>query len=658
MNHTLAVAARELRERWILFPAAFAIGCIPLVLPAFGARRDDAAMIGFGSAFLLGAAAAVVIGSSMLARDAFTGRLGFLFSRPVSWRAIWAGKWLASLVLVFGSALLAAIPWATFFPPSGAHDGSWLRAVQDGPGWSMVLALTVLAVGLANFNATAFRSRSPWLAVDLLLLMAAAWATREYLAPLSWYGFFDGRWTPQVFAAAIGLALLVGSAFQVAVGRSDIRRAHRFLSLGAWAVLWVALASAAGLVFWVRAAGPRDLSAFAVTRDPGGRWIFVEGRARTRGWYAVGYLIDSQTGRYLREPELRYAGRVPTGMLFSADGRVAARPGWDSRQRGTALVVFDLAAPAPSPRTVALENSPPAEGWWRSAYALSPDGRLVFYAHPSGVSLYDLSSGRRVATATLQPGFRPVAARFTGAAGARAWLAPADEAGGSAQAEMRVIDLAADGSTTARSFATAVRLGLAGAGPVVPDADGRRIVTLDDGLRLRDGADGSPIATLAAGNGTSAPRVAAMLAATFLADGRIVTADGAQPGAQHPRLAVFDRTGARLGEALAPLPLVGLGLGPETAPGRVVVSSHRTPVFFEDSLVFDANELRVAGRLENLSPAVGFFTAPAVPAGAPVSAVQLFRDREGRVLRVDTATGERRIVAGAGAPQGERLPWR
>ena len=36
----------------------------------------------------------------MLARDAADGRLGFLFSRPVPWPAIWGGKWLAAVVLV------------------------------------------------------------------------------------------------------------------------------------------------------------------------------------------------------------------------------------------------------------------------------------------------------------------------------------------------------------------------------------------------------------------------------------------------------------------------------------------------------------------------------------------------------------------------------
>ena len=105
MRKLLAVAAREMRERWLLFPASFALGFNPLVLPAFGVDRRVMPEVGLMTSVLLGAGAAVVMGSTMLARDVANGRLGFLFSRPVSWPAIWGGKWLAALVLVVSSGL-------------------------------------------------------------------------------------------------------------------------------------------------------------------------------------------------------------------------------------------------------------------------------------------------------------------------------------------------------------------------------------------------------------------------------------------------------------------------------------------------------------------------------------------------------------------------
>ena len=57
---------------------------------------------------------------------------------------------------------------------------------------------------------------------------------------------------------------------QVAVGRTDLRRAHRALSLGFWAVVVLTLASAAGYWAWVRSVGPADVNVHAVTRDPAG----------------------------------------------------------------------------------------------------------------------------------------------------------------------------------------------------------------------------------------------------------------------------------------------------------------------------------------------------------------------------------------------------
>ena len=62
------------------------------------------------------------------------------------------------LVLVVASGFLAAIPWMVAFPRAslGGHQGdSWLRAMLDGPGAAFFFILIVLAVGLANFSATA-----------------------------------------------------------------------------------------------------------------------------------------------------------------------------------------------------------------------------------------------------------------------------------------------------------------------------------------------------------------------------------------------------------------------------------------------------------------------------------------------------------------------
>ena len=40
------------------------------------------------------------------------------------------------------------------------------------------------------------------------------------------------------------------------------------------------------------------------------------------------------------------------------------------------------------------------------------------------------------------------------------------------------------------------------------------------------------------------------------------------------------------------------------------------------------------------------------------TSVHFFRDVEGRVIRIDFATGERKTVAGPGAPPGQRISVR
>jgi hypothetical protein len=145
----------------------------------------------------------------------------------------------------------------------------------------------------------------------------------------------------------------------------------------------------------------------------------------------------------------------------------------------------------------------------------------------------------------------------------------------------------------------------------------------------------------------------------FLADGRIVV--GGPPsgaGDVASRLLVFAPDGRKAGEWPVELLPWGLTVGPEVSPGRVAVSSFRSPHQSEETLVVDASDGRVVERLSGLRPAIGFWNVPAVPAEAGATTVHFFRDAGGRVVRIAFATGERTVVAGPGAPAGERLRLR
>lgn len=648
MSKVLAVAARELRERWLLLPAGLVFGFAPLVLPAFGVDRAVMPFVGLVGTALLGLTAAVVVGSTMLARDATSGRLGFLFSRPLSWQTIWGGKWLAALLLVTASGFLAAIPWMAAYPQPKGGASSWPDALADPRGTLFFVLLLFLGIGVANFNATAYRSRSGWLAVDFVLLLVAAWAVRRYLGPLVSLGILGSSLASTwgfLPLLPLALAFLAASAAQVAVGRTDVSRAHRAMSITFWAIVLGTLLLAALRLAWAAHASPRDIAAHRASFEPSGRWLLVSGESRRGGTAA--FLMDATDGRYLPLGIERPWWMV--GMAFSADGTVAATPSIRSGSEGWVLSVFDLGPGPLAGRDVVLESSPPPR--WGSMLALSPSGATVLLAHETGASLFDLATGRRAATATTTGWWR-VCARFLTETTVRVWLrptaaSPADFPG----ARIRVVDLEADGTVRTKEFPLLVpgkgRGEWAVERSTVVDATGRRVLTGDAGWHLRDGATGSLLATLA----ESSDRVLA----TIAADGRILLAEGA--GAR-TTLRVFSPDGVVLGDSLIDLVPAGLGLGPEVSPSRVAV--HGGASFADgETLVYDLTEQRVVEALPGLRPigaGWGFESSPP-PSRATASHVHFFVGG-GNLVRIDFATGARRVVAGPGAQPGERISLR
>jgi hypothetical protein len=657
MSRLLAVAARELRERWLLFPASLVFGLNPLVLPAFGVDKRAMPFVGVVTALGLSAAAALIMGSTMLARDTANGRLGFLFTRPLSWPTIWGGKWLAAIVLVASSGVLAAIPFMVAYP-SESHGGSWVRTMASEHGWVVGFGVVLLGAAAANFAATAWRSRSPWVALDMGLLMAVLWFARRHVAPLWLYGIMGKDERSLLLAVApLVVGLFAGSAAQVAVGRTDVRRAHRALSLVLWTVIVVAVAAAGGYWRWVLSAAPADVSVRSVAQDPAGRWIYFEGEAPRGGWYPYGYLVDSVDGRWAARPNPVTSDgnwHVPVGARFSADGRFFAELRVEGR--GAGVVLVDLASRPPRLAHVSLEASPPPD--WSSQFALSPTGDSVFVAHESGASIFGLPSGRRLATTTIAPGWRPVAARYVGTGSTRTWLVPWNRGAHvpASRAELLVVGLEADGRAKTTALPLQSELAVPAAWKAVrTSADGSRIVTFDGGAHLRDGASGAMLATLS----ESKPDEAV----SFLADGRVVVAEALPSDGEAGRpgaiVRVFDRDGVKLGESPLDLPAFALSLEAEVAPGKVLVSSRRR--FIQtDTVVFDVAAGRIVQRLSGLSPVPPFWFGPGAGAPGAVSGnVQFLTDGSGNVRRYDFATGISTTVAGPGAPRGEqiRIDW-
>jgi hypothetical protein len=640
VSQALAVAARELRERWLLFPAGLIVGLLPFLVPSFGLRPEQTPVVGLVLAVLLGAIAAFVAGASMLARDALDGRLAFLFSRPVPWQAIWGGKWLAAVVLAFGSAIFALVPVVLAYPPP-SPAGAWSSVFlgPDGSGLFLVLLL-LLGIGLANFNATAFRSRSAWLAVDLGFLLLAIWLTVRWVAPLHallipLYRSTSLRWI--VLPGVPALALLLASVVQVWIGRTDLHRAHRALSVGFWGLIFVVLVTAGLRLAWARAATPTDLTAYAGgSSDPSGRWLYISGTSARGG--AATFLIDGDRDRYV---PMGVHGpmwwRLAPGMTFARDGGSGVILRLNSEH--SALLHVDLNGAVPRFTDIELESSPPAA--LTAIVAVSASDVTVVLAHERGTSLYEIPSGRRIATATIPPGWRPAAVRFLGEQTVRVWLFPqlGLPYGSNPPAEMRILELGVDREpqTTSTALETVVDHVRSWPHLVHPDATGDRVLTHDGALRLRDGATGALIATLHEGPDPTSEK--------FLADGRIVvgTAVGSRPS-----LRIYSPEGAALGEMVLDgvASGSGLGVGSEVGPGRVRVS------FGGQTLVVDLDERQVVETL----PALSHLWSPSRRAEPEyASRTRHFVVKDGSIFRRDFATGEERRVAGPGARPGERL---
>jgi hypothetical protein len=656
MRKTLAVAAREIQERWLLLAGGLALGFVPLVIPHLDGRlnRDAVAPVGLVMAILIGGFAAILAGGTMFVRDAEDGRLAFLLGKPVSWPSIWAGKWAAAALLAGASGLLASIPWMVVFPPE--TKTSWWSAMANAQGWVFAVSTVVLIIGLANFAMSALRARSAWLVLDLAFLLVAVWAFHRFVVPLVTFGVIDlrGGWSYSLIRTplALALALLIASAGQLALGRTDPRRAHRALSIGVWAIVFSLLVAAAAWFAWVERATPADLRMpYLVRTAPDGRWVYFEGRANRGGLYSAHFLIDSASGRHLRTLDLRSApGWWDSSTGFSADGRFAVK--WKASSASTALAIVDLGDPQLRPVEVTLEGSAPPTFW--TTVSLSIGARTALVVQASTASLVALPSGRALAVSSFAPGRHVAAARLLSETQARLWLSrfdPGVAPPANGPGELQVVDLTAGASPRTATVSTAASLsGLRG--EIVPDEDGERLLTLEreHGLVLRRGADGAPLATLL--------KDAKVDAARFLADNRVAAVSG---GGSRIVLRTFAADGTPVKRSdLDPRSWwPGVSLGPEVRPGQVVIATG-APLTFPraDSLVVDVAEGRVVERLVGLRPAPTRLVAGDVqarPASQTVFPPSYFVSGSGQVVRIDFATGERRIVAGPGAPRGERL---
>lgn len=250
---TLAVFRREWIGRRNVFLLALGIGFIQLVGMQFEAEAGRAAFLAAGTGTLLAWVVAALFGASMVGRDLEERRFGFLLNQPLRTGEIFAGKVAAGL----GLAMLSAI--VLCFPPV-LLGGLWRQLPLKEVGRIIGIWLAGGTVLLLLFHAVSIqvRSRSPWLALDLAAWAAFAWGARLLSLRLIGGGAFEAMlqlWL--ILLVVVTLGLLVAGYLQVAEGRADLQRGHRWVSVTLATSLGLALLIGWAQAAWVLKDGPK-----------------------------------------------------------------------------------------------------------------------------------------------------------------------------------------------------------------------------------------------------------------------------------------------------------------------------------------------------------------------------------------------------------------
>jgi hypothetical protein len=649
----------ELRMRRVVIPAALVAGLVPIPLAFFMrsvASFTDCVSVGAGAFALIGGELlALILGGTVLCQDLSEGRAGFYLSKPVSPLALWAGKMLAAWALVLAGVLVCLIP-ATLL-------GGGLAEVQPKPnpffvydiGPEMLSALwtpLVLAVLFLGFIAFAhalsvmFRSRSAWLILDavMVVLLPALvwWALKRVLQMGSVYLIvLEGT----VLCGVVFAGLLVAGAVQTVVGRADLKRGHKALSLTLWAILGIGVLFLDGHAYWAARISPSDLAKVDnILAAPAGPWMVIAGPLKYRGPEAwAGVLLNGDTGASHTLRTLRWGG----DPLFSPNGRLAVSvtPTLPLGQAPAELLVSDLAGSKPEARSTGITLSDND-----SDLAFAPDSSRLAVQSGSDLAIYDLPSWKLLAAQRLPTppdGWRSWQMYFLDRETLRLGLLADQKVDGMLAKETSLQLFEFD--IRNRKLSETGRVDSVQRWTYRVNAKGDRCLLFHDPLKgdrsllLCDARTGEVLKPLVAGDSHRAAR--------FLSDGRIAVLGRREvpPGGEEtPRqVMIYSPEGAEMRS-------VDLGAyryliwGWEPAPGKVLINAaHRkNGVITQDALLLDV-DMGTVKKLEGLRPASMFSWWFSVlrdtqPPGSPGS--HLFIDDQGRVVRYDFETGTKTVV--------------
>jgi hypothetical protein len=631
MKGFFAVARREMAERRSVFAAAAALSLLPLLAPLFPLwRRFGAAEARlYAAAFFavaFAAAISLLLGATVIGRDLSERRLGFYFARPIGSGAIWAGKLAGVWLQVVLSAIIILLPaglldFSTWW--SETRSGGLVGDVAIAFAWAVLVFLA-----LGNVASLAFRSRSVWVAGDLACL--AVWALVMGSAAMPLLLAHAPVLTLRVALGALAagsVALLAAGGAQVAVGRVDATRGGR----ARFAVLWVLLFALAGLTFayvrWLLSPAPQDLRDRGIeAAAPRGSWIAIKGYARGRVDLRASLFYDVVSGRYVRAR----VGREGV-IAFSGDGTAAAwteRSHLDERAPHDIWIGHFAGADARRLRTPVTTTA--------SSIAMSPGGSRLALIEENAISVFEVPSGRLLASAAKDPARHYLRMVFLTEQTLRIYRmdslpssAAADEAPGPGLASIGILDFQIDARKLKE---TATIENLRRTFSLAFNDLGERLIVWEKGgeVSLFDASTGRRLAALGPWGWDAGSRGA------FLSDRRPIVAESA---GGNGRVHLFSKEGRE--ERVFDLGRAGaVQLGSEPAPGQIALAIGAAKESgASDALLLDLNSGAVRKLGAHLFP-IATHMRWRLPQPEPGSEVtRLFARADGSIVRLNPQTG-------------------
>lgn len=383
MNTALWIAARDVREKGRLFLIAAVLACMPFLatlLPAAGGNRLDV-ITGFGGilGIAVGLGLAAGLGLSAIGADLSSRRMTYWFSQPITPAALWIGKALAALFSSFACFAIITVPTMLF-----ARTTVVLRYGENWQLPALLIGSMVVLFLVGHTASTILRSRSMILGIDLAAVILASVALALLARPI----LFTPIFFPMLFTMAglFVLVLAIAPFWQLAKGRTDLRRNHAALSQALWSGFGIVIALAGVVVLWLSSGRPASFDRIIELRQNGsGSAVFVSGSAPYRRGLDATFAVNPATG----SSERVY---VPPfwGTTFSRDNRFAAwvEPGvWTWSQ--SEVVIRDLTKGENKHLGVIAPLG--------ADMVFSDDGARIAVRAGSTISVYDVADGRVVA---------------------------------------------------------------------------------------------------------------------------------------------------------------------------------------------------------------------------------------------------------------------